>query len=60
MLEVDTKVEAAARPVDFVCESDVRMAMRDNRKILLADRAIVTPAARDLGEPARVFVRSRP
>ncbi len=59
-LEVDTKVEAAARPVDFVCESDVRMAMRDNRKILLADRAIVTPAARDLGEPARVFVRSRP
>ncbi len=57
-----SRVEASPRgePVDFVCESDVRAALRDNRKIILADRAIVTPAARDLGEPARVFVHARP
>jgi acetaldehyde dehydrogenase (acetylating) len=40
---------------DFVCEEDVRLAVRDNRKIRLADRAIVTPAARDLAEANRVF-----
>jgi acetaldehyde dehydrogenase (acetylating) len=51
---------AHTAPVDFVCESDVRLALRDNRKIVLADRAIVTPAARDLGEPSRIFVRQRP
>jgi acetaldehyde dehydrogenase (acetylating) len=57
--EPDAQVDID-KPVDFVCESDVRAALRDNRKILLTDHAIVTPAARDLGEPARIFVRPRP
>ena len=52
-LEVDTKVESAARPVDFVCESDVRMAMRDNSEDPAGRPRHLTPAARDLGEPAR-------
>jgi hypothetical protein len=45
-------------PMDFVCEEDVRQALRAGRKIVLAERAIVTPAARDLGESQRVFVEA--
>ena len=42
-------------PVEFVCEDDVRQAMRDGRQIVIDDRTIVTPAARDMGEQHRVF-----
>lgn len=42
-------------PAEFVCEDDVRVAVRAGRKILIGERTIVTPAARDLGESARVF-----
>jgi acetaldehyde dehydrogenase (acetylating) len=44
-----------APPLDFVCEDDVRMAIEAGRTLVLAERAIVTPAARDLGEKHRVF-----
>ena len=43
-------------PVDFVCEEDVRTALAAGRKIVVSDRTIVTPAARDLGESRQVFV----
>jgi len=46
----------AGRPAEFVCEEDVRTALRAGRKIVLGDRTIVTPAARDLGEDQQVFV----
>jgi acetaldehyde dehydrogenase (acetylating) len=46
---------AAAPPLDFVCEDDVREAIRSGRQLVLAERAIVTPAARDLGEQHRIF-----
>ena len=49
----------ADRPAEFVCEEDVRQALRAGRKILLDSRTIVTPAARDLGEEKRVFVDAR-
>ncbi len=42
-------------PLDFVCEEDVRAAIRAGRQLILSERAIVTPAARDLGEQHRVF-----
>ena len=45
-------------PVEFVCEDDVRQAMHDARSILVDDHTIITPAARDLGEQHRVFVRA--
>jgi hypothetical protein len=38
-----------------VCEDDVRAAVREGRKILVGERTIITPAARDAGEAARVF-----
>lgn len=42
-------------PLDFVCEEDVRTAMQAGRTLLVAERAIITPAARELGEAHRVF-----
>ncbi len=41
---------------EFVCEDDVRVAMKAGRKIVLGDKTIVTPAARDLGESSQTFV----
>jgi acetaldehyde dehydrogenase (acetylating) len=46
---------AGQTPLDFVCEEDVRLAIRDGRTLVVSERAIVTPAARDLGEQHRVF-----
>jgi acetaldehyde dehydrogenase (acetylating) len=40
---------------DFVCEEDVRQAIRQGHKIVIGTRTIVTPAARDLAEAHRVF-----
>jgi hypothetical protein len=45
-------------PASFVCEEDVRLAIRSGSKITLGDRTIVTPAARDLGEAHKVFVQA--
>jgi acetaldehyde dehydrogenase (acetylating) len=50
---------AAAPPADFVCEEDVRLAIRQSRKIVIGERTIVTPAARDLAEQHRVFVQAQ-
>jgi acetaldehyde dehydrogenase (acetylating) len=44
------------KPLDFVSEEDVRLAIKVGRKLVVAERAIITPAARDLGEEHRVFV----
>ena len=46
------------KPADFVCEEDVRQALRQGRKIVIGERSIVTPAARDLGEQHRLFVQA--
>jgi acetaldehyde dehydrogenase (acetylating) len=55
------KTDPPAQPApitDFVCEDDVRQAVRHGRKIVIGDRTIVTPAARDLGEQHRIFVQA--
>jgi hypothetical protein len=44
-----------ASPLDFVCEDDIRAAIRDGKKLLVSERAIVTPSARDLDEQHRVL-----
>jgi acetaldehyde dehydrogenase (acetylating) len=48
----------AEAPVDFVCEDDVRQALAADRRIVVNERTIITPAARDLGEPRRIFVQA--
>jgi acetaldehyde dehydrogenase (acetylating) len=48
----------ASTPVPFVCEDDVRQAMRAGATIVVGARTIITPAARDLAEAHRIFVPS--
>jgi acetaldehyde dehydrogenase (acetylating) len=43
-------------PLEFVSEDDVRAALKAGRKLVVAERAIITPSARELGEEHRVFV----
>jgi len=46
------------KPTDFVCEDDVRQAMRQGRTILIGEKTIVTPAARDLGEAHKILIQA--
>jgi hypothetical protein len=39
-----------------VCEEDVRNAVKSGQKILVGEKTIITPAARDAGQTAKVFV----
>ena len=39
-------------------EEDVRAAIRAGRKVLIGERTILTPSARDLGETQKVFVQA--
>jgi acetaldehyde dehydrogenase (acetylating) len=45
----------ADNPAEFICEDDVRAALRSGKKLLVGERTIITPAARDLGESNKVF-----
>jgi acetaldehyde dehydrogenase (acetylating) len=46
-----------AKAVDFVSEEEVRRAIQKGEKIYINARTIITPAARDIGEPAEVFAK---
>jgi len=50
--------QVTEKVADFVCEDDVRAALKHGRQILVGDKTIITPSARDLGESARVFVQA--
>jgi acetaldehyde dehydrogenase (acetylating) len=45
----------SSAPLEFVCEDDVRAALSAGRTLVISERAIVTPSARELGEQHRVF-----
>jgi hypothetical protein len=47
-----------SKPLEFVAESDVRDALRAGTTLLIGERTIVTPAARELGEEKKVFVHA--
>jgi acetaldehyde dehydrogenase (acetylating) len=47
----------ARKPVDFVSEDDVRRAIQKGEKIYVNARTIITPSARDMGDPAEVFAK---
>ena len=46
-----------AKAVDFVSEDDVRRAIQKGEKIYVTAKTIITPAARDMGEPAEIFAK---
>ncbi len=48
----------ARKAVDFVSEDDVRRAIQKGEKIYVNARTIITPSARDMGEPAEVFAKA--
>jgi acetaldehyde dehydrogenase (acetylating) len=43
--------------VDFVSEDDVKRAIQRGDRIYINGKTIITPAARDIGEPAEVFAK---
>lgn len=45
-------------PVDFVSEDDVKRAIQKGEKIYINAKTIITPAARDIGEPGEVFAKA--
>jgi acetaldehyde dehydrogenase (acetylating) len=51
------KVGESPEPVGFVCEDDVRAALKAGRKVVVNEKTIITPSARDLGESQKVFVQ---
>ena len=52
----ETPPQPPPTPVEFVCEDDVRQAIQAARSIVVDDKTIVTPAARDIAERQGVFV----
>ena len=44
-------------PVPFVCEQDVRLAVKEGQKISINAKTIVTPAANDLANEHSIFIR---
>jgi acetaldehyde dehydrogenase (acetylating) len=54
----DHQITRSPDPVDFVSEADVREAIAQKRKIVVGEKTIITPAARDLGEAQKVFVQA--
>lgn len=44
------------KPVDFVCEYDVRTALERGEQIPVGSSTIITPAARELGEQQSIFL----
>lgn len=46
------------KTVDFVSEDDVRRAIQKGEKIYITAKTIITPAARDIGEPAEIFAKT--
>ena len=52
-----TPPENGRKAADFVSEDDVRRAIQKGEKIYVGPKTIITPSARDIGEPAEVFAK---
>lgn len=46
------------QPADFVSEDDVKRAIQKGEKIYVGPKTIITPSARDVGDPAEVFAKA--
>ena len=51
-------VSNGRQAVDFVSEDDVRRALQKGEKIYINSKTIITPAARDIGDPKEVFAKA--
>ena len=57
-VRAETTASNGRSVVDFISEDDVRRAIQKGEKIYINAKTIITPAARDIGEPAEVFVKT--
>lgn len=48
----------ARKAAEFVSEDDVKRAIEKGEKIFVGPRTIITPSARDIGDPAEVFAKA--
>jgi acetaldehyde dehydrogenase (acetylating) len=55
--EASTSSANGRTATDFVSEDDVRRAIQKGEKIYITSKTIITPAARDIGEPAEIFAK---
>jgi hypothetical protein len=46
------------KAADFVSEDDVKRAIQKGEKIYVGPKTIITPSARDIGEPAEIFAKA--
>lgn len=46
------------KAAEFVSEDDVKQAIQKGEKIYVGARTIITPSARDIGDPAEVFAKA--
>ena len=46
------------KAAEFVSEDDVRRAIQKGEKIYVGPRTIITPSARDIGDPGEVFAKA--
>jgi acetaldehyde dehydrogenase (acetylating) len=53
-----TPPSTSETPAEFVCEDDVRAALKAGKTVLIGEKTIITPSARDLGEEKKVFVHA--
>ncbi|MGZ8847800.1 MAG: aldehyde dehydrogenase family protein [Pyrinomonadaceae bacterium] len=56
-----TRSESSAngrKAADFVSEDDVKRAIQKGEKIYVGPKTIITPSARDIGDPAEVFAKA--
>jgi acetaldehyde dehydrogenase (acetylating) len=53
-----TPASTSETPAEFVCEDDVRAALKAGKTVLIGEKTIITPSARDLGEEKKVFVHA--
>lgn len=51
-------VSNGRKAADFVSEDDVKRAIQKGEKIYVGPKTIITPSARDIGEPAEVFAKA--
>ena len=56
--DTQSKPVAADNPQDFICEDDVRSALKAGKRLLVGERTIVTPSARELGDANKVFIHA--
>jgi hypothetical protein len=58
LLQLRNASSNGRQAADFVSEDDVKRAIQKGEKIYVGPKTIITPSARDIGDPAEVFAKA--